>query len=107
MQWASWLNSAIGVWLVASPWVIGYDDWTVTRNSMLFGFLILALALVSALQPPRVHALAWTNALFGGWLMIAPWMIGLGASLAMWNSVAAGTAVMVLAWARASARVRT
>src|SRR4051794_14542837 len=61
MHWASWTNAIIGLWLFVSPWIFGAPDLNATRNNMLFGFLIVALALPSAAVPARVHAFAWTN----------------------------------------------
>lgn len=49
-SWMSWINVLLGLWLVISPWVYGYSDnvgalW----NSIIFGLIIFALAIWSAL----------------------------------------------------------
>ncbi|MGH7720080.1 MAG: SPW repeat domain-containing protein, partial [Gemmatimonadaceae bacterium] len=41
-----WVNAALGVWLVAAPWLLGYGDAAATINSTATGTLLLALALV-------------------------------------------------------------
>jgi hypothetical protein len=106
MHWASWMNVIVGVWLFVSPWILGVSDFAASGNNMLFGFLIVAVALPSALLPARVHALAWTNVAFGVWLIIAPWVLGYEAAASTWNATVAGAIVALLGLIRAQARRR-
>lgn len=32
-MWARWTNLILGIWLVISPWVLGYDYAVATYNS--------------------------------------------------------------------------
>lgn len=41
-----WMNVLLGVWLLAAPWVLGYDGVTSKIHSMLAGALVVALSLV-------------------------------------------------------------
>ncbi|TIW20125.1 MAG: hypothetical protein E5V63_32225 [Mesorhizobium sp.] len=38
--WAGRFNAALGVWLIASPWILGFtSDLVLTWNAVLFGIL--------------------------------------------------------------------
>lgn len=39
------VNFALGLWLVAAPWLLGFD-WTATANSVIVGALMAALAAI-------------------------------------------------------------
>jgi hypothetical protein len=44
--WEEWANVALGLWLVASPWVLGFSAMqAVTLNAVIVGALVAALAL--------------------------------------------------------------
>ena len=45
-EWEEWVESALGLWLIASPWLLGFsDEPTAMRNAVLSGSVIVALAL--------------------------------------------------------------
>ena len=48
--WEEWLNIAIGIWLIAAPWVIPVGGAAVTANFIIVGALVLALALYELQQ---------------------------------------------------------
>ncbi|MGE5547366.1 MAG: SPW repeat protein [Solirubrobacterales bacterium] len=49
-RWEEWLNVAAGLWLVVSPWVMGFADQQVpVWNHVTVGLLVAALALWDAL----------------------------------------------------------
>ncbi|RUW87739.1 hypothetical protein EOA13_28080 [Mesorhizobium sp. M7A.F.Ca.US.011.01.1.1] len=42
--WEGRINAAMGVWLIASPWVLGFrSDLVLTWNAVLIGILTLAV----------------------------------------------------------------
>jgi len=44
--WEDMATAALGFWLMASPWVLGFADHMTERsNSIIIGFLVAALAL--------------------------------------------------------------
>jgi hypothetical protein len=46
MAWEEWLNLAAGVWLVISPWVLGYSGVAMALyNAVIVGVLVAVLAL--------------------------------------------------------------
>lgn len=49
--WEEWLNFAIGIWLIAAPFTLGFtaSGAFVTWNSIIIGLIIAADALLAAL----------------------------------------------------------
>jgi hypothetical protein len=46
MAWEEWVNLAFGVWLVTSPWVLGFAGLAVAMwNAVIVGVVVAALAL--------------------------------------------------------------
>ncbi|QAU48796.1 SPW repeat protein [Bradyrhizobium guangzhouense] len=45
-DWEEWINVLMGVWLIASPWVIGFPHTRAMHLSIGFGIAILLLALL-------------------------------------------------------------
>ncbi len=44
-DWEEWINVALGVWLAASPWVLGIASAAARWNFVIVGALVVALAL--------------------------------------------------------------
>jgi len=50
-RWEEWCELALGVWLVISPWLLGYSTLgTLTMMHAIFGLLVAALALLELWQ---------------------------------------------------------
>jgi hypothetical protein len=46
MAWQEWLNAALGIWLVVSPWVLGFAGLVPAMwNAVIVGALIAVLAI--------------------------------------------------------------
>jgi SPW repeat len=90
-------------------------------NDVLVGIVVAVLAVARLARPLMNPSLSWTNALFGLWLVVAPFVLGYGvaveaealatagavggAQAAMWNDIIVGVIVLVLgAWSALSAR---
>jgi len=71
----SWLAFPAGVWVIASPWIWGYDDASgAVATDAVSGAVVLAVALVGVVFPA-----VWALGLGAGlWLVIAPWLVGYG-----------------------------
>ncbi len=52
--WFSWLNAALGLWLVAAPFALTYIELAAFWNDIILGVVILILAAwsASAARPP-------------------------------------------------------
>jgi nucleoside-diphosphate-sugar epimerase/uncharacterized membrane protein len=78
--WAHFLNLGLGLWLIASPSILGYPDWPMTLSDMASGALVMLFSLLSL---SRHQAWArFANAAVGVWLLCAP--------LVFWAPTAAG-----------------
>ncbi len=44
-KWEEWTSAVIGIWLVVSPWVLGFSsDPVTTSNAVIVGLLVLCVA---------------------------------------------------------------
>ncbi len=129
---ASGLNIVLGLWLIISPWVLGYSGlpWP-TWNNVVCGILIALLAAARVWSPAAGPGLSWTNAGIGAWLIISSFIwpygpaaaappAGMGAAApaapamapavqaatnAHWNDIVVGAIVLILgAWSAMSGR---
>jgi hypothetical protein len=49
-QWEEWVNFVLGIWLVISPWVVGFSSLAQARNNaVIVGVVVAALAIWNAL----------------------------------------------------------
>ena len=48
--WQEWINVALGMWLIASTWVLAIVTPAARTNFMLVGVLVVALALYEMWQ---------------------------------------------------------
>lgn len=69
-----WINLLLGVWLIASPWVLG----TVTSTASSTALVVVGIALVVfslwALFHVADRAVEWWNAFLGVLLFLLPWL---------------------------------
>ena len=106
----NWFVAAVGVWEILAPLILGYSDLAVAVwNTVIVGIAVVVLAVWSALSdnPSTVRALDWINAILGGWLIIAPFILGYSTFTvaALWNPIIAGIIIAVLeVWAGLSVR---
>jgi len=62
--WEDWTETALGAWLAASPWLLGFQTQVARVNGVVIGLLVLTLALwalqdrgqsASASDQPAAH----------------------------------------------------
>lgn len=106
IQLASGLNAAVGVWLIASPWALGYamqERESATTSAVVVGLGVAVFGLIRAYGAYRAAWRSVVNVLAGAWLAIAPWMLGYESDAARWNSVLVGVIVVALGvWSAAA-----
>jgi hypothetical protein len=57
VAWPSWVNAAIGVWLIIAPFALSYPTGSVAMtNDIIVGLIIAGLAAWSALITPKEMA---------------------------------------------------
>lgn len=101
---ASALNVLAGIWLIISPFVLGYTGADATWNPIVFGAIVGLAALARLAGGLRTVWLSWLNMAIGVWLFISAfWLASSGQ--ASWNVGIMGIVVFVLgAWSAATER---
>ncbi len=102
-RWPDAVNFLLGLWLVASPWVLGYAAETAAAwNGYIFGAAIALLAAIAFFAQQKWEH--WVSLAMGVWLIVSPWVLTYTAlQAAVWNQIVTGLVVCVLAiWAAAS-----
>ncbi|HEY3049499.1 MAG TPA: SPW repeat protein [Polaromonas sp.] len=96
-HWQDPLNALIGVGIVLSPWILGFQDERVLMaNAVVAGLALIAVAL-GAIFVPRAWE-EWTEGALGLWLIASPWVLGFSTHRdAMLGAVIAGIVVVALA----------
>lgn len=99
-HWQDPISLTAGLWMVISPWVLGYQTQSTPMwNAVILGALIAAVAFTALFQVFAWQE--WTNVLLGAWVIVSPWALGFsGLQVAMLNAVIVGVVVAGLAiWA--------
>ncbi len=97
-HWQDRIEVALGLWLVASPFVLGLDrvpaaGWA----AMLAGVAVVTLAVDAFYYPEIVEE--WGNLAVGVALGASPWLFGYDeVRVAMANAVACGLAIAALSF---------
>ncbi|HET7583863.1 MAG TPA: SPW repeat protein [Gemmatimonadaceae bacterium] len=92
-MWARIVSAIVGVWLVASPGVLGYGGRAAV-NDRIVGPVIAAIAIVAAAGVTR--ELRWAELPLGLWLLIAPWTLGYHNPVLAAQSMIAGFVLLAL-----------
>lgn len=93
----SGINILAGLWLILSPYILGYSGARGATNGIVLGVLIGIVALVRVLSPFSSGWLSWINVLFGLWLLISPFTNGYAVRAMIWNYAIVGIIVGVMA----------
>jgi SPW repeat len=93
-QWEDMVGAALGLWLLASPYVLDYGGMAAAQNAVVVGFLLIAAEFV-ILSFFRVWE-EWINVVLGAWLVVSPWVLGT-ALVATVNFLIVGVLVLALA----------
>lgn len=96
-HWQDPVNAVMGVWLILTPWLLGFQgSMTALVNAGIVGVLLVAAAL-GAIFVPRAWE-EWTEVVLGVWLAISPWVLGFTAvQTATGSAFATGLAVAGMA----------
>ena len=96
-HWQDPVNAVVGLWLICSPWIMGYQsEMTPVANAVIVGILLIAAAM-GAIFVPRAWE-EWTEAALGLWLAVSPWVLAFSTTRsATVTAVATGVVIMVLA----------
>jgi SPW repeat len=95
-HWQDPVNLVLGLWLVISPWVLGYPSEAVsTASAVVLGILIAAAAILTLYRLKAWEE--WVSFALGLIVIASPWILRFTTSNATWNAVATGLVVAVMA----------
>lgn len=96
---ASVLTLIAGLWLIISPFWMGYFAAPVPLwNTLILGIVVGVLALIRACYPRQNVWLSWITLLLGIWLIISPWLLSYhGQVVAVRCDVITGIVIVVTA----------
>jgi hypothetical protein len=101
---ASAVTLLAGIWLLLAPSVLDYPAGSSARgNDIVIGSAIAVLAIVRVAAPRNVPWFSVVNVLFGGWLIMAPFLFDHIGDVAMANDIVVGLVVVVMAATSAAA----
>lgn len=97
LQWEDWAGIAVGAWMLASPWVLGYTDHdAATMNALFLGAVLIVVELLNLDQ--HQPAEEWIDIAAGLWLVISPLVAGFASvTTAAVNAVVVGALTILLA----------
>jgi hypothetical protein len=87
------LTLLTGLYVAASPWIVGFSD---TRSlapcDLVIGIAVAFLAYGFATALDRAHGMTWTLPVLGVWVIVSPWILpGVALTAGMiWSNVVAG-----------------
>jgi len=95
--WASFVNLLLGVWLVTSPFSLGYRSAAMTWSDVSSGSLIILFSLLSASKGFVGTLARWANCFVGIWLLFAPLVFWTPDAAAYTNDTLVGALVIAFA----------
>ncbi|GGT04424.1 SPW repeat protein [Streptomyces chromofuscus] len=99
------LGVITGLYLAASPWIVGFNGFTTLAvTNLITGLAYAALMGGFGHAYERTHSMAWAAAALGVWTIIAPWVVAgnVDTTRTITNNVIVGVIALVLALAAAS-----
>ena len=67
-KWEDWAGVVLGVWLLLSPWVLGYSDhFAATANAVVLGIILASEELMHLGR--HEDAEEWVDVVAGLWLV--------------------------------------
>ncbi|MDF9748151.1 SPW repeat protein [Natrinema salsiterrestre] len=98
-KWLAGINSLLGLWLIVAPFILEAptgDLW----NDVIIGSSIVVIGAYNYYRATNQQSVstggATLNVLLGLWLIIAPFVFGVGGAL-LWSDVIVGVSVASLA----------
>ena len=96
------LSAALGVWLMFTRLAFGTSG-AMANSDHLIGAMVITFSIIAWAEVAR--PVRFINALFGAWLIAAPWLLeGAGSSLAVANSLICGALLLALSLPRGRVR---
>ncbi|HEU5027618.1 MAG TPA: SPW repeat protein [Spirillospora sp.] len=97
-QGVNGLVALTGLYLAASPWIVGFTGHGgLTVNDLIMGVALALLAIGFASAYGRTHGMTWIAPVIGIWTIIAPWVVAgdQATTSTIWSNVVAGAVAIV------------
>lgn len=104
------LTFLAGLYMAASPWIVGFNAaGQLARCNLFAGIAVAVLAYGFASALDRTHGMTWTLPVLGVWLIFSPWILpGMMVPAGMaWSNVIAGALVAGLGFTATYFGMRT
>jgi SPW repeat len=88
-----------GLYVAASPWIVGFNaTGSLATSDLIVGIAAAFLAYGFATALDRAHGLTWTLPVLGVWVLVSPWILpGVTQTAGMiWSNVVAGALMTFL-----------
>lgn len=88
-----------GLYVAASPWIVGFGGTTsLATSDFIAGIAVAFMAYGFATALDRAHGMTWTLPVLGVWVLISPWVVsGVAVTTGMvWSHVVAGVLLTFL-----------
>ena len=97
LKWEDWSGVALGLWLLLSPWILGYSESSAaTMNALFLGATLVFLEQLNLDMHEDLEE--WMDIVAGVWLVASPLVVGFtNAPAAAINAIAVGTLTVVFA----------
>ncbi len=88
-----------GLYVAASPWIVGFSaTGSLATSDLIAGIAVAFLAYGFATTLDRAHGMTWTLPVLGVWVIVSPWIVpGVALTAGMiWSNVVAGALMTLL-----------
>lgn len=95
-HWQDVVSIVVGLWLIASPWVLGIrEPLQAIGDMVVIGVILVAFAVTEMFLPESWEE--WSEVVLGAWLVGSPWILEFtNVPLAMRNVIVCGAIVAIL-----------
>ncbi len=97
LPWNLLVSVALGLWLMFAPFALG-STGTAAHSDHLLGALIVTAAVIALADVGR--AARFINILFGGWIILAPWLLVGATTGSKWNDMIVGLLIILVSFRR-------
>ncbi|WP_030206860.1 SPW repeat protein [Streptomyces sp. NRRL S-87] len=109
-QFTETLALLTGLYLAASPWIVGFNDLTTLAvTNLITGVAYCAIMGGFGSAYERTHAMAWAGIAIGAWTILAPWVVAgnVDTTRSVVSNVICGAVALLLGCAMAAAAMGT
>jgi hypothetical protein len=90
-------NIILGLWLIASLWIVGYASTGVLWNNAIVGAVLIVTGWMRLSARPNAAMPSWASVVIGVWLIFAPSALELAPEEQRWSSIIVGILVVIFA----------